>query len=110
MSRCRIALYNARLQFIVGDPDSIVTNLPTDSYTIPSAGGSQILFDLSVINDTIEVYNEGSILPRARLDQLSYNPTYNSNQSLVDFYTGPDNPGLQDDQMIIVRLQYKITL
>lgn len=110
MGRCRIALYNARLQFIVGDPDSIVTNLPDGSYTIPAAGGSQILFDLSVVNDTIEVFNEGSILPRARLDQLSYTPTYNSTQSLVDFYTGADDPGLQDDQMIIVRLQYKISL
>ncbi len=108
MARCRYNLHIARLQFIVGDPTTVVvTGLPDGSYTLPNVGGSQVLFDLMVIDDSIEVYNEGSAMPRNILDQMSYDVTYNAAATLVAFYTGPDAPGLQADQMIIIHLQYK---
>lgn len=106
---CRYNIYTARLQFITGSPTSqILTNLPDGSYTLPNEGGKQISLALQVVEDSIEVYNEGSILPREILDQVSYSVVYNPSQSVIEFYTGPDDPGLPGDNMIIVRLQYKI--
>lgn len=105
---CRYNIYTARLQFVTGTPTSgIVTNLPVGSYTLPDAGGGQLSLALMVIEDSIEVYNEGSIMPREILDQMSYSVIYNDTQSVIEFYTGPDDPGLPGDNMIIVRLQYK---
>lgn len=108
MARCQVNLYTKRLQFVVGDPTTeVVTSLPDGTYTVPNVGGSQVLFDLAVINDSVEVFNEGSVMPRSILDQMSYNVTYNAGQTLISFYTGEDDPGLQIDQMIIIHLQYK---
>ena len=107
MARCQYNLFNARLQFFVGKPDSVKTNLPAGSYSLPDTGGSQIMFNLMVINDSIEVYSEGSNMPREVLDQVSYDVIFNTDQTLIDFFTGEGDPGLQYDQLIVVRLQYK---
>ncbi len=111
MARCQFDLHNGRLQFKVDEPTvSIKTDLPANSYTIPDTGGDQVLLSLNVVIGSVEVYMDGTIMPMGVLDVQSYSVTYDTGSTLIEFYTGPDDPGLQTGQLIIIKLQYKTPL
>lgn len=67
------AVKEYRLQFIVGDSDSIVFNGDIALVTIPIDGATQMFIDYDLlIPDTFEMYSDGLISPRARTDRSSY--------------------------------------
>lgn len=101
---CTYQYGTSRLQFVVGDPTSVVTDLPGNQYELPNVGGTQLLFMInSVVQDSVEVYFAGTLMPRSRLDVASYTVEYTQMQTLITFYFGVGQ-GVEAGQLFVIRL------
>lgn len=101
---CTYQYGTSRLQFVVGDPTSVETDLPSNQYELPNVGDTNLLFIInSVVKDSVECYLGGTLMPRNRLDVVSYNVTYTQTQTLVTFYFGVGQ-GAEAGQLFVIRL------
>lgn len=89
-----------RIQFVVGDSGSFEGSVNQTLITLPIDGGTQLIINLKCIVDSVEVFLDGSILPREMTDRVSYGVVYNSNNVEVNLF-----PEFNNDQLYIVKFE-----
>lgn len=103
---CKKNFYTSRLQFVVGDPDSIVTDLSAQQYTLPEQEQTQIALNITTVQrQSVECYLDGAIMPMEDTDQISYSVVYDTGLTVITIFTGVGT-GVTNGQQYIVRLNW----
>lgn len=88
-----------RLQFIVGDLDSVVFNGDLSLVGIPADGDTQMFIDYDlIIQDSFEMFSDGLLAPRNRTDRSSYVALYDSGILEVNRF-----PNFAADQLYVLK-------
>lgn len=103
---CKKNYNTSRLQFVVGDSDSIVTDLSSDQYTLPEQDQTQIALNINkVVRYSVECFLDGAIMPMQDTDQISYSVVYDTSTTIITIFTGVGT-GVSNGQQFIVRFNW----
>ena len=82
-----LAKSRKRIQFIVGDPDSIVSDIDAGAWVLPEEGDTQLIINIPNIPvNSVEVVLDGSVMARDYTDRQSYGVEYSSSNILINRY------------------------
>lgn len=82
-----LAKSRKRVQFIVGDPDSIVSDIDAGAWTLPVDGDTQLIINIpNIAVDSFEITLGGAVMPRDTTDVQSATPVYSSSNIEINRY------------------------